>query len=55
MPKVKAKARCFIDNALREAGDVFDYSGEPTSCMEVVEEKTPESPAKDAKVKKGKE
>ena len=27
MAKVKAKVLCFVDNGLRQPGDVFDYAG----------------------------
>ena len=27
MPKYRAKVKCFIDNTIREEGEVFEYSG----------------------------
>ena len=27
MPQVKAVTKCFIDNSIREEGDVFEYNG----------------------------
>jgi len=27
MPKVQAKILCFVDNGLRQPGDIFEYSG----------------------------
>jgi hypothetical protein len=38
MPKVKAKILCFVDNGLRQPGDVFQYSGPPNSNLEYLEE-----------------
>ena len=36
MAQVKAKVKCFIDNTLREEGDVFEYNGVPNGCVAVV-------------------
>ncbi len=27
MPQVKALVKCFIDNSIRDEGDVFEYNG----------------------------
>jgi len=35
MAKVKAKVLCFIDNTLRQEGEVFDYAGPPNGCVEL--------------------
>jgi len=37
MPKVRATEKCFVDNALREAGDVFNYDGPATPFLEPLE------------------
>ena len=36
MAQVKAKIVCFIDNALRQEGDVFEYNGVPNSNVVLV-------------------
>jgi hypothetical protein len=49
MPKYRAKVKCFVDNSLREVGDVFEYNGPLNTNLErvgpvpdQVEEDTPE-------------
>lgn len=37
MPKVKAKILCFVDNGLRQPGDVFEYTGPQNRHLEYVE------------------
>lgn len=37
--KVQAKVKCFVGNALREKGEIFDYAGPENGCLEVLEEK----------------
>ncbi len=32
--RVKATKRCFIDNVLRDEGDVFEYNGPANVCVE---------------------
>ena len=36
MAQVKAKTVCFIDNALRQEGDVFEYNGVQNSNVVLV-------------------
>jgi len=36
MPQVKAKTTCFIDNSLRNEGDVFEYNGAPNTNVVLV-------------------
>jgi hypothetical protein len=36
MPQVKAKTTCFIDNSLRNEGDVFEYNGTPNTNVVLV-------------------
>ena len=38
MAKVKAKVKCFIDSALREEGEIFEYCGPENECIEPIEE-----------------
>ena len=38
MPKVKAKILCFVDNGLRQPGDVFEYNGPRNHHLEYIEE-----------------
>lgn len=37
MAKVKAKVLCFVDNGLRQPGDVFDYDGPLNLNLEYLE------------------
>jgi len=37
MPKVKAKILCFVDNGLRQPGDVFEYKGPYNHHLEYIE------------------
>ena len=50
MAKVKAKVACFIDNHLRQEGDVFEYSGVRNTNLEYIdaadEAGTEEQPAR---------
>ena len=34
MPKYRAKVKCFVDNGLREVGDVFEYNGPHNTNLE---------------------
>lgn len=36
MAQVKAIAKCFIDNSIREEGDVFEYNGTPNTNVVLV-------------------
>ena len=36
MAQVKAIAKCFIDNSIREEGDVFEYNGAPNTNVVLV-------------------
>ena len=36
MPQVKAVTKCFIDNSIREEGDVFEYNGAPNTNVVLV-------------------
>ena len=49
MPKVKANVKCFIDNSLREEGDVFEYNGPPNSCVSLDED---DNDMEDVKIRK---
>ena len=33
MPQVRANRTCFVDNGLRQEGDVFEYNGPPNACL----------------------
>jgi len=48
MAQVKAIAKCFIDNSIREEGAVFEYNGAPNTNVVLVgaaEEKVANEPA----------
>ena len=34
MPQVRANRVCFVDNGLRQEGDVFEYNGPPNACLD---------------------
>jgi len=36
MAQYKAKVKCFVDNSLRNEGDVFEYNGSPNHHLEFV-------------------
>ena len=36
MAQVKAVTKCFIDNSIREEGDVFEYNGAPNTNVVLV-------------------
>jgi len=57
MPQVKAVTKCFIDNSIREEGDVFEYNGVQNSNVVLVgaaEEKVANEPAVKQKSPKAK-
>jgi len=37
MSKVQAKILCFVDNGLRQPGDIFEYSGPPNKNVELLD------------------
>jgi hypothetical protein len=48
MAQVRAKVRVFVDNTLRDAGDIFEYKGTPNRHLEVLNgdlEEIKETPA----------
>ena len=51
MAQVKAIAKCFIDNSIREEGDVFEYNGPPSRILIPVGTKSDEAEANEPKVK----
>ena len=44
MPIYRAKIKCFVDQSMREAGDEFEYNGEPNSNIELVGGTEPDLP-----------
>jgi len=36
MPQVRANRTCFVDNGLRQEGDVFEYNGPPNKCLDCI-------------------
>jgi len=45
MPMYRAKVKCFVDNGLREEGDVFEYNGPPNTNLERADGKSEEAEA----------
>lgn len=43
MPRYRATVRCFVDNRLREEGEVFDYEGPSYPYLEALDR--PAAPA----------
>jgi hypothetical protein len=37
MARVKAKVLCFVENGLRQEGDVFQYNGPPNGNLEYLD------------------
>jgi len=52
MAQVKAKVKCFIDNSIREEGDVFEYNGVPNDCVVIIKSNKNED---DAEIQDGSE
>lgn len=50
--KVKSKVKCFVGNAIREPGEVFDYDGPKNACLEEI--KAPAAPPPSKKAPPGK-
>lgn len=40
MPMYRAKTLCFVENGLRNEGDVFEYNGPPNTNIEPVNGKS---------------
>lgn len=38
--KVRAIVKCFVDNGIREEGEIFEYNGPKNPNLEVVDGKT---------------
>lgn len=45
MPRYRALVRCFVDNGLRNEGDVFNYDGPPLRYLEPVDPPAEVKPA----------
>jgi hypothetical protein len=43
--KVRANRVCFVDNGLRQEGDVFEYNGPPNGCVDPIDAPKPAEPA----------
>lgn len=52
MPKCRVLIRSFINNGLREEGDIVDYDGKIGSNLELVEDDEDDSPASKSSAKK---
>ncbi len=35
--KVRVLIKCFVDNAIREEGEVFEYNGQTNDCLEPID------------------
>ncbi|CAB4146779.1 hypothetical protein UFOVP496_19 [uncultured Caudovirales phage] len=44
--KVRATAKCYIGNTIREEGEVFEYNGIPDTILHAVEEESPKAKRK---------
>ena len=51
MAQVKAMSQCFVDNSLRNEGDVFEYNGPPSRILIPVGTKSDKAEADEPKVK----
>lgn len=45
MPKFRVLEKCFIDNHLRQEGDVIEYDGPENAILEPVDKPAPKSAA----------
>jgi hypothetical protein len=45
MPMYRAKVTCFVDNGIRNEGDVFEYNGPPNSNLERADGKSDDAEA----------
>jgi hypothetical protein len=52
MAKVKAKVLCFIDNHLRQEGEVFEYSGVRNTNLEYLDAEIVEAGKEEQPVRK---
>jgi hypothetical protein len=52
MPKCRVLVRSFINNGLREEGDIVDYDGKIGSNLELVESEKDDAPVEKAQSKK---
>jgi hypothetical protein len=39
--QVRANRVCFVDNGLRQEGDVFEYNGPPNACLDQLKPAAP--------------
>ena len=54
MPRYRAKVKCFVDNSLREEGDVFEYNGPENGNLELADaEEAPKLTARSGKAGRG--
>lgn len=56
MPQYRAKVKCYVDNGIREEGDVFEYDGPENGNLELVSGKPAAAelaPEAEAKPQKG--
>ena len=51
MPIYKAKVKCFVGEALRDADEEFEYNGEFCQHLELISGPEPQSPVKVPEVK----
>lgn len=49
----RAKVKCFVNNTLRNAGDVFEYDGKPNDCLEPLEFKIDKEPQRERRTLSG--
>ena len=52
MPKCRVLGRSFINNGLREEGDIVDYDGKIGSNLELLEDEEDDAPVEKAQPKK---
>lgn len=45
MPMYRAKVTCFVDNGIRNEGDVFEYNGLPNTNLERADGKSDDADA----------
>lgn len=54
MPRYRAMVKCFVDNSLRDEGDVFEYNGPANPNLELADaDEAPKAGARTGRMGRG--
>lgn len=53
MARFRAKVKCFVDNTLRDEGDVFEYNGPDNGNLEALDAPVEDTGGKGSRGRKG--